>query len=779
MALEEAGLRLVAENSGGFVGALNEANSARGRFTSGLQDTAKHSTGASQIITGALRHIGTIAVDAFMEAGRAAVGFVKDSIKVAGDFEAGMGRFAAVTGDSLNESGLSLKNFRDQFLQLGRDTQFSAAEAEEAAINLAKGGIDPLTISTSGLKGVLDLAAGAEIELGSASEIVAKQLGVWADTGVTGADVANLLAQAANASTVGVEDLALGLANVGGSAKVSGVSFKELTTTMAMIAPNFSSAADAGTSLKTFIARMIPTTKNQTAAMVELGLATSDGKSAFFDAQGQFVGMEAAAQMLQNATKDLSQEQKLQALQTIFGNDAIRAAAAIAEAGSAGFNEMAKSMAGAGSASEQAAKRQQGLNFAQEQLNGSMETLQIVLGSALIPLLTQFLNNVVTPGINAIMGFAQGFFDASDKAGFLRDAFNSLIPGAGSLITIIQSIIAFISGLVTSLQTPSPEIDKLASVFNIAGQVIDHVVRAIGAVVDVVFTEIAKFLDANGADIQAFIETTWNTILAIITGILQLIDATIVPILKAIAKFIKNNSADIQQFFENAWTFIKTIIDTVLTLILGIVRAALALLKGDTEGALNILKGMVERIWNNIKTIITTAVNQAVTAVKLLFSALGVDLGNIFNNIVNTASTAFNNVKSAITGAIQSAYNDAINIAGSFVNIGKNIIDSIVSGINQFAANVVSTLIGIVRGAIDAIKNLLGIPTDNGQNAKGIQGIDMLGGRRIAAASATGVTRTVNNSTSVTRNYNLGGVYTGATANEVISRFAVLQAMAG
>jgi hypothetical protein len=52
-----------------------------------------------------------------------------------------------------------------------------------------------------------------------AAEIVAKQLGVWGETGVTAADVADLLASAANASTVNVEELALGLANVGGSAK--------------------------------------------------------------------------------------------------------------------------------------------------------------------------------------------------------------------------------------------------------------------------------------------------------------------------------------------------------------------------------------------------------------------------------------------------------------------------------------------------------------------------------------------------------------------------------
>jgi hypothetical protein len=65
---------------------------------------------------------------------------------------------------------------------------------------------------------------------------------------------------------------------------------------MALIAPSFSSASDAGTSMKTFLQRLIPTTKDATQMMIELGLATKDGNSKFFDAKGNFIGMEKAAQ---------------------------------------------------------------------------------------------------------------------------------------------------------------------------------------------------------------------------------------------------------------------------------------------------------------------------------------------------------------------------------------------------------------------------------------------------------------------------------------------------
>src|SRR5262245_48119671 len=106
MALEKAGVQLVAENAAQFSADMTKSSSAVNNFSDNTEKAASKTSGASEIMTGALRHIGTIAVDAFMQAGRAAVGFVTDSISVAGDFEAGMNSFAAVAGGALDEAGL-------------------------------------------------------------------------------------------------------------------------------------------------------------------------------------------------------------------------------------------------------------------------------------------------------------------------------------------------------------------------------------------------------------------------------------------------------------------------------------------------------------------------------------------------------------------------------------------------------------------------------------------------------------------------------------------------
>lgn len=384
-----------------------DVGKATERLGKQLDESGKKADGASQIMTGALRRVGELATNALAEAGQAVVGFVADSIKQAGDFEAGMNRFASVTGDSVTEAGFSLDDFKEKFLQLGAETQFSAAQAQDAAIELAKGGVAVSDIMGDAAQATLDLAAAGELELAPAAGIVAKQLGVWKSEGVTATEVSNALAQAANASTVDVDELALGLANAGGVAKVTGVSFRDTVQTMALLAPGFSSAADAGTSYKTFLSRLIPTTDNQAEAMARLNLLTEDGKSKFYDASGSFIGMRQAAVLLHESTKNLSQEQRQLAFNTIFGSDAIRAAAMIAEQGGEGFDAMGVAMAGAGTAAEQAAKRSKGFNFALDSLMGSVETLGIVAGSALLPVLTSLINDGLIPIVNAATGAAK------------------------------------------------------------------------------------------------------------------------------------------------------------------------------------------------------------------------------------------------------------------------------------------------------------------------------------------------------------------------------------
>lgn len=461
--LPKVGVQLVAEDADGFKRALEDSDKAVGKFGDGAEKAGRGVSSFGQVAIGALREVGAAAVNLAVEGGKALLGFIKDSVSAAGDFEAGMNNFAAVAGGALAESGQSLDQFKDLFIQLGRELPVSTAEVQQAATEMIKGGIEPATIAAGGLRTVLQFAAAGGLSLADAATIAAKAIGGWISPFATAKEKADFLThstdeltRAANASTVDVDELALGLYNVQGTAKLAGVSFDETVTTLAQLAPSFSSASDAGTSFKTFLARLQPATAPASEAMSRLGLVTEEGTSKFYDAQGSFIGMSAAAELLHTATVGLTEAQREQALQTIFGNDGIRAAAVLAQDGAAGYDAMGAALAKQNGVAEVAAQKQQGFNTAMENAKGSIEALQITIGSQLLPVLSELLDNYIAPLINAFTSLASGdtftfFTTLGGMIGEINPKLGAFVVSLGlasdPLATLKQAVIDNIPGL--------------------------------------------------------------------------------------------------------------------------------------------------------------------------------------------------------------------------------------------------------------------------------------------------------------------------------------------
>jgi trimeric autotransporter adhesin len=709
--LEKAGVQLVAEDASRFFGDMSKASGAVNNFSDDTTRAAGRTSSASDIMTGALRHIGTIAVDAFLQAGRAAVGFVSDSISAAGDFESGMNKFAAVAGGALEESGLSLKQFRDQFIQIGKELPVSTAEVQQAAIEMVKGGIDPATIAAGGLKQVIQFAAAADLDLAQAATISAKAIGGWVSQSATAQERADflthstdLLAKAANASTVDVDDLALGLYNVQGPAKLAGVSFDETVTTLAQLAPSFASSADAGTSFKTFLSRLQPTAAPAAAAMEGLGLWTKEAGSAFYDAQGNFVGMEKASQLLSDATKDLTEAERAQILTTIFGQDGIRTAAVLSEQGAAGYDAMTAALQKQNSVQEMAAQKQAGFNTAMDNFKGSIEALQITIGSALLPILTDLFNNYLAPGINTLTTLAGAIFGDAD-------AFAQLTPELQGVAQSIQVVVGVVSdllgegggigvfaddiremtgidimplvngfnALVASFQDTGAESDNLGGVLddlsatwdNLTG-VVDKVMSAYQAIAEAVLPIVSGFIEDHGAEIDGFFQDTYDSIMEIINTALDLYEAIVPPVLNAIAKFITDHGEEIQDIIDGVWKQVTAIIDAALTLIKGILKTALQLIQGDWEGAWKTIKETGKRLWEDIKQLI----DGQIKVIQGIF-------GGMFDWLGNKATEGWNAIKSKVDEGIGDVVDLFNSLPDKVSGVGEAVMNSIWDGMRR------------------------------------------------------------------------------------------------
>lgn len=339
-----------------------------------------------------------------------AAGVLAVSSFVAGSvpLEAAFGKTMSQIKANLQAPKSDMRELSALALKMGADTVFSANDASKAMLELAKGGMKAATIEGGALKGTLTLAAAGELSMGEAANVAVKALGQFNLKGKDTGAVAAALAGAANASSADVRDLSQALAQGGLSANQAGFSIQETTGILAAFANKGLEGADAGTSLKTMLSRLVPQTQQAAGAMADLGLFTKETGSAFVKRNGEFKSAAQIAGLLHNATKDLSASERQAALQMIFGSDAQRAANVLATEGEKGLRKMIKATSDQGAAQRMAQANMRGTAGAIEQMKGSLETAQLAFGKAIKPL-TIFAANVVTKIANGAVPIIQDF----------------------------------------------------------------------------------------------------------------------------------------------------------------------------------------------------------------------------------------------------------------------------------------------------------------------------------------------------------------------------------
>lgn len=328
--------------------------------------------------------------------GGAIVGAFGGAVKTAVDFESQMSAVKAVSGATAPE----LQQLHDKALQLGKDTSFSASEGAVAIEELVKAGVTVPDVMAGAADATVALAAASGIELPDAATIAANAMNSFGLEADKLPGVADRIAGAANASAIDVSDFGQSLSQVGAVANLSGLSFDDTAVAIAELGNAGLKGSDAGTSLKTMLQNLQPSSKAAETAMRQLGIITADGNNRFYDAQGNLKSLGDVQQILQDSTSGLTAAQKQQALQTMFGTDALRAAAIMADNGKGGFDNLATSM-GKVTAADTAAARQGNLKGQLEQLTGTLETLGITLGEKLIPKLND--------AVQAVGRFIDGF----------------------------------------------------------------------------------------------------------------------------------------------------------------------------------------------------------------------------------------------------------------------------------------------------------------------------------------------------------------------------------
>lgn len=547
----------------------------------------------------ALRSAGT----SMIGFGLVAVGAFGAIVAEAAKFEKEMDFVQAVTGASADE----MQKLQDKAIELGKESIFGPVALSQAFVDLAKAGADVQDIIDGVGEASVQLATAADVEIPFAGENLINIMNTFSLGAEDAVRVADLLAGAANASSVELSDIVTTMRYAGPVAAAMGVSLEDVNDALSVLGLVGIKGSTAGTSLRFMMARLVPDTDKAKDAIEGLGLTIGeDGLvKEFSNADGSIRDLASIMQVLQDATKDMNDQAKIAVINDIFGVRAMPSVLALMEAGADGFAEV-NARINETTAADVAAKRM-------DNLDGSLKRLKATLSAIMVEAGGPFQETV------------KGWVDA------LRDlllAFDSL---PDPIKTFLISAVLVIG--VMSLMSGA----FLLTIGNIV-----RAVRVFGEITNAMYL-LARGMrtaaTANGILSASFLA---SPIFWVILLILLLVAAFVILWIKCEA---------FREFWKGLWEDIKGILSDV--------GEFFTTLWDDISGFF----ANWEEHWEKAKV----AVGDAWEAIKGFFGDMGSTIGGFFSGIGSAIGGFFSDIGSFISDDIWGPFADSVEDAASAV----------------------------------------------------------------------------------------------------------------
>ena len=455
-----------------------------------------------------------------------------------------------------------------------------------------------------------------------------------------------------------------------------------------------------------------------------------------YNTTGNFVGMRSVIGQLSPKINALhSTQEKLSALQPIFGNNA-RKMLSVIEDGSKSWDKYNKEVTDGKARSEAAEKTSQTYEGTMKKLGSTLHDLKIVLGNALMPLVTAFANHimpivaaaakwitshqgvmkVIFGVVAALASFIAITFVLVKMINFVKEAviaFNLVLDilSANPIILIIIAIVAAVALLALGFyelykhsQLVREIVADVGKVFKAAFGIIENVVKSVfnwvkhnwplllpillgpvGAAI-LIWMEFHNQITAIVEDVIDWIKEHWKLILEILTGPIGWILALwehfhtqITAIFTAVIDFI-----------VSIW---KKVSSTAMSVINDVVGFFTALPGRIVAGLGNIVHTIWSTLLSSASWISTNVLNPVISYFSQLPGRLASGLGNIVGTVFG-----------ALGGAWTWIY---WNVIAPIVNGFAALPGQIGGVISWGAGQVWNGLKVLVNGAIDVINDLI------------------------------------------------------------------------
>lgn len=383
------------------------------------------------------------------------------AVTTGNDFEAQMSRVQAIAG----ATGEELQQLTDQAMDLGAKTTFSASQVAEGMENLASAGFTTQEIMEA-MPGLLDLAASSGADLATSSEIAASAIRGFGLEASSSAHVADIFAEASARTNAQVEDMGYAMKYIAPVANTMGLKIEEVAAAIGVMSDAGIKGEQAGTTLRGALVRLTKPTDKMLGVMEDLGIS-------FYDNEGKMKSLTEMISMLQDATKDLTDEQEQNALTTLFGTESLSGMVALINRGSGDLADMTKSFEDCdGAAQDMADTMLDNTKGALESLSGSLESAGIAIQKALAPEIKKLAK--------WIQDLVDDFNDLSDeeKQSIINKAL--LVAAIGPAVKILGTLGKTLGTVTKGLGTFSQAIAVAKAGTTSANQSVNSLAKNIG-----------------------------------------------------------------------------------------------------------------------------------------------------------------------------------------------------------------------------------------------------------------------------------------------------------
>lgn len=644
----------------------------------------------------------------------------RDTIETGQNFEDSMKKVQALSG----ATGEELEMLKQTAIDQGAATVYSSTEAADALGYMALAGWDA-NQSADALGGVLNLAAASGMDLGAASDMVTDYLSAFNMTAEQSGYFADLMAYAQSHANTTTEALGEAFKNCAANMNAAGQDVETTTSLLSMMANQGLKGSEAGTALSAVM-------RDMTAKMQDGKIAIGDTSVEVMDANGNYRDMTDILLDVEGAVGGMGDAERATALQSTFTSDSIKGLNLLLNAGvgeAAGFEDALRGCGG--SAQEMSDVMTDSLTGDMQDLEGSIETVQLALYDKLEP--------AMRGGIEVMGGLV-------DVIGFLVDNGETVVSVLAGMATGIAAYLAYTTAL-TIMRDGWMALEIVQKAAAAAQWLVNAAMEAnpIGIIIGLIAGLVAMFVTLwnTNEDFRNAVQPIWDAIQAAIGGVVEWFTGTALP---AIQDFV----AQAIQFFQQLWTYIEPIWNGIVSAVSSAVQwfmsTALPFIQDFINQAIQFFQQLwtfIEPIWNGIMSVVSTVVDWFInvalpaiqnfismavqffqdlwTAVQPVWEQIGGIVEQVISFIVDFVvtylqtlftvwSTIFNAIWSVIQfiwPAIEAIVTTVINVIYTVVSTVINAISAVWNAVWNTVWTVATTIWNGIRNTISTVINAI------------------------------------------------------------------------